>query len=118
MPKPFSPKIVSANDLLVGDVVYLDGDGGWTRTVRTAAVAGDRDAADRLLAIAQAQPGTVVGPYLADVTLGPDGRPVPSHLRERIRDRGPTIRPDLGRQAEGAGRPAPSPQTGQAHVSL
>ena len=118
MPKPFTPKIVSANDLLAGDVVYLDGDDGWTRTVRDAAVANDAEAADRLLAIAAAQPGIVVGPYLADVTLGPDGRPAPSHLRERIRDRGPTIRPDLGRQAQGADRPAPSPQDGQTHVPL
>ena len=39
MAKPFEPKIVSANDLLMGDVVYLDRSGTWTRRLRVVAAA-------------------------------------------------------------------------------
>ncbi|MEY4091833.1 MAG: hypothetical protein RLZZ496_1015, partial [Pseudomonadota bacterium] len=41
----------------------------------------------------------IVDPYLAQVQIGGDGAPVPVHYRERMRTRGPTIRPDLGKQA-------------------
>ena len=105
MPKPFLPKVVSANDLLVGDVVYLDRDGAWTRNLETAAVAETPEAADHLLAVAGAQPGQVVGPYLADVALREGAGPTLTHLRERMRERGPSNRPDLGRQAELDGDP-------------
>ncbi len=98
MAKSFVPKIVSANDLMIGDVVYLDAQGGWTRSLAEAAVAHDDEAAERLAALAD-QPGAVVGPYLADVALdGPVPRPL--HFREAFRARGPSHRPDLGRQAE------------------
>ena len=99
MAKVFHPKIVSANDLLAGDVVWLDAAGGWTRDLRRAAVAHDPEAAERLLAAGAAQQGRVVGPALADVALGADG-PRPLHFREAFRARGPSHRPDLGKQAE------------------
>lgn len=106
MAKPFRPKIVSANDLLSGDVVYLDRAGAWTRRLDAAAVAETPGAADDLLAVAATQPDQVVGPYLADVARPEDGAaPLPMHLRERIRDRGPSTRPDLGRQADLADDP-------------
>ena len=99
MPDAFHPKIVSANDLLDGDVVWLDRTGGWTRTLHAAAVAHDPAAAEALLATAASQQGRVVGPALADVALEPDG-PRPLHFREAFRARGPSHRPDLGKQAE------------------
>lgn len=89
MTKKFVPKIVSANDLFEGDVVYLDKDHKWTRAVDLAAVAEDEAAADALLAGAD-QPGKVVGPYLLDVTRREDGVQ-PKHFRERFRDTGPTL---------------------------
>lgn len=87
--KAFQPKIVSANDLFEGDVVYLDGTGSWTRDISEAAVAGDAMAADELLARAE-QPGKVVGPYLFDVTREA-GAPEPVHFRERFRKTGPSV---------------------------
>lgn len=94
------PQIVSANHLLDGDVIYLTATGGWTRDLTQAAVLCDPDTAGHHLAIAAAQPGIAVGPYLADVAL--DGSsPRPLHYREIFRTRGPSNRPDLGRQAEG-----------------
>ena len=103
MPKAFAPKIVSANDLLDGDVVYLTPAHGWTRRLAEAAVAHDEAAAAALLAAAAAQPGAVVGPYLADVALdGPAPRPL--HFREAFRARGPSFRTDLGPQARNLAR--------------
>jgi hypothetical protein len=99
MAKAFVPQIVSANHLLEGDVVYLTAEGGWTRELSAAAVARDAEAAAALLALAAPQQSVVVDPYLADVALdGPVPRPL--HYREVFRTRGPSNRPDLGRQAE------------------
>ncbi len=92
-------RIVSANDLLKGDVIYLAQDGGWTRRLAAAALARTEAEAATLLERAEAQPHRAVGPFLADVAL--DGaEPRPLHRRELFRARGPSTRPDLGRQAE------------------
>ena len=93
-------QIVTANDLLEGDVVFLTPDGAWRRAPEAAAIAETPEGAARLLAIATGHEGKVVGPYLAEVTLDAAGRPTPTHYRERIRLKGPTNRLDLGRQAE------------------
>lgn len=84
------PQIVTANDLFEGDVIYLTASGDWSRDHGDAAVAHDPDKAERLLAIAQGQPNRIVGAYLADATIGPDGRPAPVHFREAFRTRGPS----------------------------
>ncbi|MGI9417333.1 MAG: DUF2849 domain-containing protein [Geminicoccaceae bacterium] len=99
MPKEFRTKIVSANDLIDGDVVYLDADGAWTRHLRESAVAHSDEAADGLLTQGD-QPSKVIGPYLVDVVLDHGGLPMPTHFREKFRELGPSNRPDLGRQAE------------------
>ena len=91
-----SNQVISANDLLHGDVVYLDSDGGWTRALSGAVLVADKDEAEALLREAKAQPGKVIDPYLLDVAIGPDGA-TPSHIRERLRDSGPSFRPDLQR---------------------
>ncbi len=91
--------IVSANDLLIGDVVYFTAAEGWTRDLREAALAETEAQAEALLARAAMQQARVVDPYLAEVAL--DGAaPRPLHFREAFRTRGPSNRPDLGRQAE------------------
>ena len=92
-------RIVTANRLDDGLVVYLNG-AGWSERIDDAGVAGDDAAAGRLLARAEGpgQAVRVVDPYLIEVTReGAVPRPV-SH-REAIRARGPTVRTDLGRQA-------------------
>ena len=99
MARSFVPVIVSANHLMVGDVVYMTAAGGWTRRLDEAAVAADEATAADLLTRAKGQPSVVVDPYLAEVAL--DGSaPRPLHFREAFRARGPSHRPDLGRQAE------------------
>ena len=89
MPKPFSPKVVTANNLHDGEVVYLAADDRWVLDLSAAEVIQGEAYADIRLALAESQADTVVGAYLADVTPGPDG-PTPAHFREAFRATGPT----------------------------
>jgi len=100
MTKASPLQAVTANHLLDGDVVYLTAALGWSRELADAAIADSQEEADRLLAAAAGQESEVVGPYLIDLARDAAGQPEPLHYRERIRTRGPSNRPDLGRQAE------------------
>lgn len=88
MPKPFTPKVVTANHLLKGDVVYQTAT-GWTRDLADAEVLTDAADADLRLIEASQQTGEVVGVYLADVDIS-TGTPRPTHFREDFRARGPS----------------------------
>jgi hypothetical protein len=98
MPAPFTPKIVTANDLMLGDVIYLTAE-GWSRRHADARVATSNEEAQAMLAEAQAQALKIVGPYLADAVLDDAGRPGPVHFREAFRTRGPSNY-DHGKQAD------------------
>ena len=82
-------QIVTANALRSGRVVWLDADGGWTQDMRRALVLTDPDTAKAALARAQAQAADIVGAYLADARVTPDG-PQPTHFREAFRRDGPS----------------------------
>ncbi|WP_299549146.1 DUF2849 domain-containing protein [uncultured Tateyamaria sp.] len=88
MPKAFTPKVVTANHLLAGDVIYQTAD-GWTRNLSDAEVLTDVADADLRLIEASQQVDEVVGAYLADVAVE-DGVPVPTHFRETFRATGPS----------------------------
>ena len=88
MPRPFTPKVVTANDLLKGDVIYQT-ETGWTRRLDEAEILEDEAHADLRLIEAIQQVDTIVGAYLADVTLV-DGTPHPAHFREDFRATGPS----------------------------
>lgn len=94
----FTPKVVTANDLLEGDVVYLAHDRSWTRSHGEAMLIADPGEASALLELAQGQADMVVGPYLADAAPGESG-PEPSHFKEVFRSRGPSNYPH-GKQAD------------------
>ena len=98
MPRAFTPKVVTANALLEGDVVYLTEDDRWTRQLTEAELIEDEAHAQLRLLDAEMRPGQVVGPYLADAVAGPDG-PAPVHVRETFRATGPSNYPH-GKQAE------------------
>lgn len=85
----FSPKIVTASVLRSGEVVYLTEGGSWSPLHSDAELLADEDAANARLATAKAQICVVVDPYLADAGPGSDG-PVPLHIREAFRTRGPS----------------------------
>nr|WP_321508984.1 DUF2849 domain-containing protein [uncultured Celeribacter sp.] len=88
MPRPFTPKAVTANALLEGDVIYLSADGRWVRDLHEAEPLTDQNSAEARLALA-AQDGMVVGAYLTDIELGDNG-PEPTHFREEFRRTGPS----------------------------
>ncbi|MGJ8617071.1 MAG: DUF2849 domain-containing protein [Sulfitobacter sp.] len=88
MARPFTPKVVTANALLEGDVIYQTAD-GWTRSLAEAEILTDEADADLRLIDASSQHADVVGAYLADVALE-DGIPHPTHFREDFRATGPS----------------------------
>ena len=92
MAKEFKPVVVTANDLIEGDSVFL-GAFGWVRDIRLARVAMVQDEAKVLeqAGIEGEDGNIVVGPYLIEVSVAA-ATPVPLLRRERIRVSGvPTI---------------------------
>ena len=89
MARSFSPKIVTANALIEGDVIYLCNDDTWTRDLQTANVITDEADADVRLISAASQTSVVVGVYLAEIELHPDGLKT-KHFREEFRKSGPS----------------------------
>jgi hypothetical protein len=96
--RPFTPKVVTANLLREGDVVYLTADDTWSPHHREAELIEDEAHGQIRLLDAERQADLVVGPYLADAMAGPDG-PEPIHFREVFRTRGPSNYAH-GKQAE------------------
>ena len=89
MSRAFSPKVVTANALLEGDVIWLTSDDRWTRDMSEAELIEDEAHAQIRLLHAESQPDIVVGAYLADAKAGATG-PEPTHFRETFRTRGPS----------------------------
>ena len=90
MARSFAPCVLTANDLLEGDVVYRAPDGGWTRHLGSARLFVDEAEANRSLAEAASQQGAIVDPYLAAAEPGDGGVPRPAHFREAFRAAGPS----------------------------
>ena len=89
MPRAFTPKVVTANALIEGDVVYQTADDQWTRDLSKAELITDEGLANLRLTQAEGQPELVVGAYLADAAPSSDG-PEPTHFREECRRTGPS----------------------------
>ena len=89
MSRAFTPKVVTANHLLDGDVVYLSAEDAWVRKLSQAEGIDDEAVAQLRLLHAQSQPNVVVGAYLADVKEGETGAE-PVHFREEFRRTGPS----------------------------
>lgn len=98
MSRRFTPKVVTANALLEGDVVYLTEDDRWTRRLEEAELIEDEAHAAIRLLDAERQKSVIVGAYLADARSGEQG-PEPVHFREDFRRRGPSNYPH-GKQAD------------------
>ncbi|WP_434053446.1 MAG: DUF2849 domain-containing protein [Roseibium sp.] len=94
-------KVITANRLLNGDVVWLGENGSWVERVTLARTFESKDEVAEGLAIGQQAEKNqeVVGVYEMDVTQE-DGVLVPVRLRERIRAAGPTTHPQFGKQAQ------------------
>lgn len=101
------PKIVTANLLSTGTVVFLGDDEQWVGAIAAARVFENAESAEDGLAIGQrdAARAIVVDPFVTDNGPAPDGKRGGMTLRDSIRAHGPTIRylpADL--QADRAGR--------------
>lgn len=89
MSRPFSPKIITANALIDGDVIYLTDTNTWSGDLQHARVFTDEDSANAHLSHAAAQTAYAVGVYLVDIKLEV-GVLVPTHFREAFRKTGPS----------------------------
>jgi len=89
MSRPFTPKVVTANALLEGNVVYLTAEDSWTGQMCMAELLTDEAHAQLRLLDAEQRSNEVDGVYLAEVKDGPNG-PEPTHFREDFRRRGPS----------------------------
>ncbi len=93
---------VTANRLSDGEVVYLAPDNQWVEAFAAADIADGSEAGDALLA--RATPDNfeahILEPYLFEV-LAEGSAYAPASVREIIRAKGPTVRLDLGKQAQG-----------------
>ena len=90
MARAFKSKVLTANRLIEGDVVYLAADGTWVGKHEDALLIEDEAEGNRLLQEANKLDGFLVGPYLADAVLNEEVKPVPTHFREAFRTRGPS----------------------------
>lgn len=94
-------KVITANRLLDGDVVWLGENGAWVERITLAKTFdGEGAVANGLAQGAAAEKNQeVVGVYEMDVTVE-DGVLIPVRLREKIRAAGPTTHPEFGKQAQ------------------
>ena len=83
-------KLLSGNDLESGDVVWWTG-AGWSRHIEDAVDAGEH--AETVLAVEEAE-RRVNAAAPVDAEPSPAG-PRPTHIKDRVRALGPTVRPDL-----------------------
>jgi hypothetical protein len=95
-------QVMTANRLGDGVVVFLTRTGDWSERIDDAVLALEPQAAAALEARGNeaVAANTVTGPYLFAATRE-NGSIRASHIRERIRTLGPTVRADLGKQADG-----------------
>lgn len=94
-------KIITANLLLEGDVVWLGAGNIWVGSVQAAKIFSSQEELGSALKVAEASVvrREVVEPYALEVTQV-NGVITPTTIKERIRTQGPTIRRDLGKQSE------------------
>ena len=81
-----APVVITANDLLTGEVVYLDLAHRWSPELSAAKVFNALDEAEGELVAAFSE--AVVGAYLAEVSN--DTAVTPRHYRESFRHKGPS----------------------------
>ena len=95
-------QVMTANRLNDGDVVFLTRSGQWSEKIDDAVLALEPLAVAALeaRAVEDVKTNLVTGQYLFEATrVG--GKIRADHIRERIRTLGPSVRPDLGKQADG-----------------
>ncbi|MGE4658518.1 MAG: DUF2849 domain-containing protein [Gammaproteobacteria bacterium] len=90
------PKMIIANRLSDGLVIYMGVKGKWVDSIHQGAVFKNEKETERWLAVAQqaVEDSVVVDPYSINVEIKSGGRQ-PVGARETIRAFGPSVRTDL-----------------------
>lgn len=83
-------RLLTGNDLKTGAVTWWTGS-DWSLYVEDAA---DVSGSEEEIARREEAARRVNAPYAIDASLE-DGTPRPSHIKDRVRALGPTVRPDL-----------------------
>ena len=83
-------RLLTGNDLRTGAVTWWTGN-DWSLHVEDAV---DVSGAEDEIARREEAARRVNAPYAIDASLH-QGRPRPSHIKDRVRALGPTVRPDL-----------------------
>ncbi len=99
------PKMITANRLGDGEVVYLTRDGGWSARFGEGHAFDGEAEEDRLLSVAAKAEAelAIVVPYAMEVASVEDGV-APLSQRERIRAQGPTVSAERRQRAAAAAR--------------
>jgi Protein of unknown function (DUF2849) len=95
-------QVMTANRLRDGEVVFLTRAGVWSEKIDDAVLALEPQATAALevRAADDVKATLITGQYLFDAERV-NGKIRATHIRERIRTLGPTVRLDLGKQADG-----------------
>jgi hypothetical protein len=111
MTTPEKGQLITANRLRDGIAVFMTRAGEWSEVIDDAVLAQEPQAAAALEARAKEdeKKTLVTGSYLIDAERL-NGRVRAAHIRERMRALGPTVRLDLGKQAEGKGAGFAAPE--------
>ena len=94
-------RIITANLLSDGHVVYMDANGEWSNWIESGQIVKTDCAAEKLVdaAALDVADGVVISPYLIEVVRVADTIS-PVQYREQLRANGPSIHPHFGYQAE------------------
>ena len=101
-PTPATGKVITANRLRDGRVVWLGVEGHWMESIGEAVVYfGDEEALAKARAVADdsAKRQVVVAPYEVEIECKPGG-PDPIRYREQIRAIGPSVGTDFGERKD------------------
>ena len=91
-------KVIMANDLLTGDVIFLSRDvRNWTKYLQEAWVGESQQLTEQMLELAS-ESHLVIEALAIDVDEN-QGQLALKNYREQLRSLGPSVRPDLGKQA-------------------
>ncbi len=93
-----SLKILTANDLRNGRVVFATGENDWSPVISRAHISNDNETDEKLLSIGKqaVDRQIIVEPFLIDITIE-NGLPAPVRFREQLRVCGPSVRPEFSR---------------------
>ncbi len=96
------PRILTANLLGDGLVVFLGKDGSWAPSLESAWLAHSNDDLEQLEALGgeAARSNTIVDPYLVEVE-DTGSTLLPVEMRERMRARGPSVNLEFNSKSNG-----------------